>query len=162
MAIQTTLGFLAKDVMGKDYIEQQIDSYFNAQRHVIQQYFDKFLRTVYRQSLYELIEKSSVNGMSGKFGETTLRVFSTAGRRLFTFARQKAEGEIDLTMIGEDSDPQLYSSGMQSVNANFVECLAMISDVIDYWPTTEENQKLIFTGNKHVTLDVIAALSAAE
>lgn len=54
-AIQTTLGFLLREVTGQDLVATQIDTYCKAQMYVLQQTFDKFLRRVYRQGLYGVL-----------------------------------------------------------------------------------------------------------
>lgn len=153
-AIQTTLGFLIRDAMGEEArnIGSRVDSYCNAQNYVLQQYFDKFVRQVYRKGLSKIITNSKVRGMGGKFGKTELRAFSIAGRLMFTFARKEGEDEINVSFVGEKDDPNFYSSGLQSVNANFVECLSMISEVIDGWPEKVEDQKEVFMENEHITL----------
>ena len=46
--VQTTLQFLMKDVIGEPWIEAEINAYCNAQSHVLQHTFDKFVRDVYR------------------------------------------------------------------------------------------------------------------
>ena len=161
-AIQTTLGFMLKEVMEDNYVELRVDAYCNAQDHVIQQYFDKFLREVYCKGLREIIEKSKVRGMEGRFGKTELRAFPLAGRLMFTFARKKGKGEIRASFIMEDGDPQGYSGGLNSYNTNFIQCLDLISDVIRYWPATSKEQRTVFKSNPKVTLDIIAAIRAAK
>ena len=87
-AVQTTLGFMLRDVTGHEWVARDIDAYCNAQMHLLQQTFDKFLRLVYRKGLHELIDKSARTGMSGRFGEVELRTLTTAGRIMFTFAKR--------------------------------------------------------------------------
>ncbi len=162
-AVQTTLKFLLKDIFQEGWIEQKIESYCKAQFHVVQQTFDKFARRVYRKGLYEIIDDCKSRGMSGKFGETELRSFIIAGRVMFTFARKNGEeNELSVSFIGEDGDKFLWSAGLQSVHADFKTSLDMIEDVIKNWPTDNGKQKEIFTGNKSVTLDVIAAMKSSE
>lgn len=153
-AIHTTLGFLVRDAMGGEArnIELRIDSYCNAQNYVLHQYFDKFVRQVYRKGLSKIITSSNMKGMGGEFGKTKLRAFSIAGRLMFTFARKEGEDEINVSFIGGEDDPNFYSSGLQSVGANFVECLSMINDVIDGWPEKVKDQKKIFRENERITL----------
>ncbi|MFH0873540.1 MAG: hypothetical protein V1846_01720 [Candidatus Komeilibacteria bacterium] len=154
-AVQTTLGFMLREVTGLDWIEHKIDTYCNAQRYVLQQTFDKFLRLVYRQGLGEMIDKCTKRGMSGKFGETELRTFITAGRIMFTFARRidssqesyyEKDGRLycnewSVSFVGEDGDPLCLSAGIQSVYADFSTALGMIEDVIKHWPSDPPLQR---------------------
>ena len=58
-AVQTTLGFMFKELTGQDWVENKIDSYCNAQQLVLQQTFDKFLRLVFRCGLYNIVDKDN-------------------------------------------------------------------------------------------------------
>lgn len=165
-AVQTTLGFMLKEVTGQDWVGHQIDTYCNAQKYVLQQTFDKFLRLVYRLGLGEMVDKCDRSGMSGKFGETDLRTFTTAGRIMFTFARRidknkdsyfKKDGELycnewSVSFVGEDGDPLCLSAGIQSVDADFRTALDMIEDVIKYWPSTQKEQSKIYKADTKVSI----------
>ena len=157
-AVQTTLGFMLREVTEQAWVEQQIDKYCNAQQMVLMQTFDKFLRLVYRRGMYNQLNATNAGGMSGKFGETDLRTFICAGRIMFTFARlidkEKAgryekDGEVfsnedSVTFIAEDEDPLCLSAGIQSVYADFRTSLDMIEDVIKGWPAEPDAQKLVY------------------
>lgn len=156
-----TLGYLFRDITGCDRVKHQIEAYLNAEMATLQLYVDKFLRLVYRNGLYNLV-KDVGGGMSGRFGEVDLRCFITAGRVMFTFARQVGDSEIDVTFIAEDGDPNAYSAGVQSVCATLPECIAMINEVIDNWPTDGDEQARLFTRNESVTVDVLAAMKQAS
>ncbi len=163
-AVQTTLGFMLKDVTGLERVEQHIDAYCNAQKYVLQQTFDKFLRRVYRQGLYALINASELRGMQGEFGETELRTYTMAGRLLFTFARRidkskdgyYEEGdrvicnERSVSFVAEEDDPLCLSSGIQSVYADFRTALDMIEDVIRLWPEGAEARAQLYKENATV------------
>ncbi len=150
------IGFLLKDIVG-NYMEASCDAYLNAQGHVLQQFFDKFAREVYRCGLYEIIQQERGRGMSGVFGKTELRTFVMAGRLMFTFARKIEGGELTVSFLAEDDDPDIYSAGLQSVCAPLIDCLNMIEDVVRHWPKDEAERRDVFLGNSKVTLDVIAA-----
>lgn len=167
-AVQTTLSFMLKEVTGQDWIEHKIDTYCNAQKYVLQQTFDKFLRLVYRRGLSEMADKCDKRGMSGKFGETELRTYIMAGRIMFTFARRK-EGETgvyiggklvqtlpyqedSVSFVGEDGDPLCLSAGLQSVDTDLHTCLDMIEDVIKRWPSDSKEQKKIYRANTKVSI----------
>ncbi len=165
-AVQTTLGFMLKEVTGQGWVEHQIDTYCNAQKYVLQQTFDKFLRLVYRRGLGEMIDKCAKAGMSGKFGETELRTFVTAGRIMFTFARRidkskdgyyKKEGELycnewSVSFVGEDGDPLCLSAGIQSVHADFRTALDMIEDVIEHWSLDQKERENLYRADVKVAL----------
>ena len=104
--------------------------------------------------------------MSGKFGETELRTFICAGRRMFTFARRidkskdsyfKKDGELycnedSVSFVGEDHDLRCLSAGIQSIQADFRTCLDMIEDVIKNWPTEIDEQRKVYKANKEVSM----------
>jgi hypothetical protein len=164
--VQTTLGFMLREITGQDWVEHQIDTYCNAQKYVLQQTFDKFLRQVYRQGLGEMIDKCNKARMSGKFGETELRTFITAGRIMFTFARRidknkdsyyKKEGELycnewSVSFVGEDGDPLCLSTGIQSVYANFRTAFDMIEDAIKHWSSDPKEQKKLYKADTKVSI----------
>jgi hypothetical protein len=165
-AIQTTLGFMLREILENDWVEQQIDAYCNAQKYVLQQTFDKFLRQVYRQGLGEIINECTSSGMSGKFGNTELRTFITAGRIMFTFARiiekdkesyYKKDGELycnewSVSFVGESDDPLCLSAGIQSVYCDFRTALDMIEYVIINWPPDAIEQQKHYVADGKVTL----------
>lgn len=166
LTIQSTLGFMFKELTGEAWVENKIDAYCNAQQYVLQHTFDKFLRMVFSRGLYEIVDKDSQRGMSGKFGETELRTYVCAGRVMFTFARlidkdkegyYKKDGELysnedSVSFVGEDSDPLCLSAGIQSIQANFRTSLDMIEDVIKNWPTDIKEQKKVYMANKSVSM----------
>lgn len=166
MAVQSTLGFMLKEVTGQDWVEHQIDTYCNAQKYVLQQTFGKFVRLVYRQGLGEMTEKCDKRGMSGKFDETEFRTFVTAGRIMFTFARRidksknsyyKKDGELycnewSVSFVGDDSDPLCLSAGIQSVYGDFRTVLDMIEDVIKHWSQDSKEQKKLYGADVKVTM----------
>lgn len=168
-AVQTTLCFMLREITGEAWVEDKIDAYCNAQKYVLQQTFDKFLRLVYRRGMYEIADKGDERGMSGKFGNTELRTFICAGRIMFTFARRKKgktvfyghDGkafhtvpyhEDSVSFVGEDGDPLCLSAGIQSVHADFRNSLDMIEDVIKRWPETEKERKRLYRANKNVSI----------
>lgn len=165
-AVQTTLGFMLKEITGRDWVEHKIDTYCNAQKYVLQQTFDKFLRLVYRRGLGEMTDKCDTRGMSGKFGETEFRTFVMAGRIMFTFARRidkrkdscfKKDGELfcnewSVSFVGEEGDPLCLSAGIQSVYADFRTSLDMIEDVVKHWPSDPKEQKKLYKGNAKVSI----------
>jgi hypothetical protein len=165
-AVQTTLGFMLREVTGQDWVENKIDKYCNAQAVVLQQTFDKFLLKVYRRGMGEMIDKGSDRGMSGVFGTTHLRTYVLAGRVMFTFARKLDENkpstyekdgsiysnEDNVSFVGEDGDPLCLSAGIQSIHADFRTCLDMIEDVIKGWPADPQEQRNVWQGDKEVAV----------
>lgn len=164
-AIQTTLCFMLRDITGEKWVENKIDSYCRAQQHVLQQTFDKFLRRVYRTGLSKMIADTG-SGMSGKFGETELRTFCTAGRIMFTFSRlidknKKSDYEKDgkqicnehsVSFVAEEGDPLCLSAGVQSVYCDFRTSLDLIEDVIGGWSKDRKEQKKLIKANEKVSI----------
>ncbi|HLM83628.1 MAG TPA: hypothetical protein VK254_00230 [Candidatus Bathyarchaeia archaeon] len=159
--VAETLGWLFKEVVGHDHMKDVFDEYLNAQSNALMGTFDKFLRQVFRRGLYDLIEGKDARGMSGKFSETDLRTYVIAGRLAFTFAKKQGEDEISVTFVAEDSDPNAYSAGIQSVYATLPECMVMIEDVIRLWPSDKVVQAQVFGDNAAVKLDAVAYMEAA-
>lgn len=167
-AVQTTLGFMLREITGQDWVEHKIDTYCNAQKYVLQQTFDKFLRLVYRKGLGEMADKCDKRGMSGKFGETELRTFIMAGRIMFTFARRKKGKtgvyvggkliktlpyqEDSVSFVGADGDPLCLSAGLNSVETDFRTALDMIEDVIKHWSSEPKEQKKLYKANANVSI----------
>lgn len=151
-AVQSTLGFMLKEVTENDWVEREIDKYCNAQAVVLQQVFDKFLLKVYRRGMGEMIDKSAARGMSGLFGTTHLRTYVMAGRVMFTFARKLHENENSISFLGDDSDPLSLGAGIQSIYADFRTCLDMIEDVIKAWPTDAKEQRTVWHDDKKVAI----------
>jgi len=157
-AVQTTLGFMLKEVTGHVWIESKMDTYCNAQTHVLQQTFDKFLRLVYRRGLGDMIAKCTMRGMSGSFVETDLRTYVMAGRIMFTFAKRTDPGKViyskdsgdpicneqSVSFVGGDDDPLCLGAGLQSVYTDFRTALDLIEDVIKWWPQDAKEQESMF------------------
>jgi len=166
LAVQSTVGFLLKDVLKSDWIEASIDSYCNAQQHVLQQTFDKFTRLVYRRGMFKLIDACQFKGMGGQVGTVELRTYAIAGRIMFTFAKRidptkksyYEQGdnlicnEWSVSFVGEDNDPLLLSAGIQSVGADFRTSLDLIEEVIKNWPEDPQAQKKIFKVDKKISM----------
>jgi hypothetical protein len=143
---------MMKDVTKAEWIDDAIDRYVNAEFHLLQQRFDKFLRVVYKEGLFKIIKECQDRGMSGSFGNTELRTYVIAGRTMFTFARKNKEGEESLSFVSDDTDPNGLSAGVQSVYTDLGGALGMIDDVINGWPSSPDKQKRMFTVDKEVSL----------
>jgi hypothetical protein len=146
-----SLSFLFRDIVGEERMREQLDSYLNAESRVLQLYIDKFLRLVYRKGLFNLIKDES-GGFAGKFGEVSLRCYICAGRVMFTFARSNSQGadDIQVSFLAEDGDQLAYTAGVQSVCASLSECMAMIDEVIAYWPIDKAGQARQFAQSNDV------------
>jgi hypothetical protein len=160
--VTTNLGILFREITEMNHVEGAITSYLNAEMATLQLFVDKFLRLVYRKGLYDLVIKTGGGGMNGRFGDVDLRCFITAGRVMFTFARQVGESETSVTFIAEDGDPNAYSAGIQSALAPLSECMAMIDEVIANWPSDGDEQAKQFTSSDSVMIDVMAAMKQAS
>lgn len=155
-AIQTTLGFLMRDLIDDMHICHAIESYCYAQDHLLQTTFDKFLRHVYRGGMFDLIDKCELKGMNGKFGSVKVLTFSMCGRTQIQF--DHADGEQSVAFMMEEDDPLAYSAGIHSVHTDVHTGCAMIEEVIKNWPAESELQQQMFAANGKVTLDIIAAM----
>ncbi|HUC01919.1 MAG TPA: hypothetical protein VMA75_03365 [Candidatus Paceibacterota bacterium] len=150
-------------IVQDDHLDAKMDVYFNAQRHALHLQFDKFLRLVYQRGLFTLIRAEPDREMEGKFGATVLRVGIFAGSTIFTFARPKKRGdEVNVRFMTSDNDCLALGAGIESTHASLSTGLAMIEDVIRYWPKKEKDQKAIFKGANVAPLAVQAVRARIE
>jgi len=137
-----SLGFLFEEVTGEGWVSKGIDQVFNAQRYYLQQQVLVFVAKVFTKGLSGFIHEGQDRGMSGKFGQTTLRTYWLAGRLMMTLARpsdDESQDERSLTLICEDDDPLALGIGIQSVYTDLNTALAMIDEVINVWPSNLED-----------------------
>lgn len=134
------------------YVKQEVEALFNAERLLLNQQFQRFAHAVHANGLYDIINESRARGMSGKFGKTTLRSYVMAGRLMYTFARTHITQEVSFTYVCEDEDPLAMSAGIQSCYADLKTCLAMLSDVIRTWPKDPAGQRRVFAADSKVRI----------
>ena len=146
------LGYLFQDAMRADWIADKIDTVFNAQRHLLQQEFYKFLDRVFRRGLFQMVDESPQTGMSGTFGETTLRTYMIAGRLMLTFACPGVLLEQSVSFVCTDDDPLGLGGGVQSVYTDLQTAIAMINDVITGWPSDRTAQSKAFKADDNVSI----------
>lgn len=151
-AVKTSIAFMIVAVTGKQWLEAEVGQYAQAELHLLEQCFDKFLRMVYKQGMFQMIKDCPMRGMSGNFGETELRVYVLAGRTMFTFARKQGDEEVSFSFVSDDVDPNGLNSGVQSVYTDLFTCLNMIEDVIGNWPSNPEEQARVFKTDEEISL----------
>ena len=136
--------------MGDDQLTSKIDVVFNAKRHLLLQVFYKFLDRVFRQGLFEIINSSSQSGMSGTFGSTTLRSYTSAGSLMLTFSRPGETREQAVTFVCGEDDPFGLGGGLQTVDANLQTAIDMLIEVTNVWPQDRASRVGAFTENDKV------------
>lgn len=146
------LGFLFRDIIGAEWPAKEIDMVFNAERHLLEQVFYKFLDQVSRNGLFQIIDESTKRGMSGSFGQITLRTYMMAGRLMLTFARHGEEMEYRVSFVCGDDDALGLGGGTQSVYADLQTAIDMINDVIVGWPDDPSAQAEIFRIDENVSI----------
>lgn len=146
------LGCMFEDAIGAKWMASAIDALFNAQRHLLEQTFYTFLDRVFRRGLFEVIDTSPRRGMSGTFGETTLRSYVVAGRLMLTFARPGEQMEHSVSFVCGDDDPLGLGGGTQSVYTDLQTALAMINDVTANWPQERSAQQEVFKADENVNI----------
>jgi hypothetical protein len=147
-----SLGYLFRDAIGADWMADKIDTVFSAERHLLMQVFYKFLDRVFRRGLFEIADESPQRGMSGTFGETTLRTYMVAGRFMLTFARPGEQMEHSVSFVCGDDDPLGLGGGVQSVYTDLQTAIAMINDVMAGWPEGRSAQAEILKPDENVTI----------
>jgi hypothetical protein len=154
-----SLCHLMEDITGNEWINPQIERYCNAQLHVLQQTFDKFLWSVYQNGLHKVIKKCKQRGMSGRFGKTELRTFITAGRIMFTFTRKiddtketSDSNEWSVSFVGAEDDPLCLSAGVQSIHTDFTTALDLIEEVIRNWPAQASEQEAAYVSRSELRI----------
>ena len=146
------LGYMLKDALGFDWLAKEIDMIFNAERHLLEQLFYKFLSRVFQRGLFRAIDESPKRSMSGTFGETTLRTYILAGRLMFTFARPGERAEQNVSFVCGDDDALGLGSGVQTVYTDMQTAIAMINDVITAWPEERSAQAEMFTADGSISI----------
>lgn len=137
------------DKVVSDFTGTQVETLLNAERELVRLHFYKFLNQVYSLGgLKEIVASNTARGMSGEFGSTTLRCFSTAGRLMFTFARTNGPREDSVSFVTDDSDPNGFGGGLQSCYAPARVAIEMLTEVISNW---QENS-IQFAENSSVTI----------
>jgi len=132
------------------YLRHEIDVLLNAERNLVGLRFAQFQDQVYHVGgLNKVITECEFKGMSGKFGETTLRSYVMAGRLMFTFSRGSGENESTVSFVCEEDDPVGLGGGLQSCYAELPVAISMIEDVITNWAECKsafEADKAVFIG----------------
>ena len=149
--VQTVREIFSK-VIGAQWIEGELDAVLNAERHILRLAFFRFLNSVFSKGLFDVIDSSSKRGMSGKFGNTTLRSFVVAGRMMLTFSRKYGDDEHTISYVLPDDDPHGLGAGLQSLYTDLQVAIEMIDDVILNWPSGEKHQKKAFKPDKNVSI----------
>jgi hypothetical protein len=120
------------------YLRNDVDALLNAERHVVALRFSQFEDQVYYVGgLSKKIAKCRFKGMSGQFGDTTLRSYAIAAILMLTFSRGSGENEDSVSFVCEEDDLIGLNGGLQSCYAELPIALAMIEDVITNWPTSK-------------------------
>jgi hypothetical protein len=113
---------------GAPWLRGMLESTFNAQMAVIDHAWRRFVQIAYR-NLMPRIKGEIHRSNSGSFGSTTLMTWAWAGRVAFTFERESGS----MTYIADDSDMFGVRSGPNYPGAPYIECVAMIEEVIAHW-----------------------------
>lgn len=168
---QTLSMSLAKFLEGENsaWLEKTLGGYFMAQDTVVVQMIHRFDAEVYQGGLFEVIQNCTASGMSGTFGQTSLRSMVTAGRVMFTLARRidgetvyrDHEGkeierlpyrEVSVSFVGQDGKEYKYEArfGIQSMHTDLATTLSLFSDVFTNWPKDKKDQKKVYKADKDV------------
>jgi len=113
-----------------DIIKSQIlsDPIYDNVLIEINKLIKKFENDVYLNGLKDIIDKSTMKGMSGNFGSVKLNSFVMAGRIMFTFEKEKD----DITFLcAENEIPSRM--GFHSINATWPTAKSIIKEVIENW-----------------------------
>lgn len=112
--------------------------------------FLQFAEEVYdRGGLYAKLDECKQRGMTGVFGDTTLRSYVLAGRVMLTFVRTTNNGgELLASFICNDGDPHGVSGGITALYAEPWDVVQMLREVRDNWAEQAQN----YTGSESVSL----------
>lgn len=138
---------IIEEVTENKWLEEHIVGYLRAQDYVLDQALREFNVRVYRQGLHKLTKENKTAGMSGNFGNTTLRTFYTAGRLMLTFARTSEKNpkyEDAVSFVADYDDPTGLRTGLQSVYCTFETAVSMIQEVTNNWPAEISEQSRIY------------------
>ena len=118
---------------GGEWLERELEGYFNAEANVINHAWRRFVRKCYRP-IAPRIKAESHRGNSGLFGRTTLRSYVLAGRIMFTFSRTSTPSDV-LAKITELMD----TKGVTAENkVAALEALLMITPSPDEGPDVQQ------------------------
>lgn len=168
---QTLSMSLAKFLEGENsaWLEKTLEGYFTAQDTVVMQMIHRFDAEVYQGGLFEVIQNCTASGMSGTFGQTSLRSMVTAGRVMFTLAR-RIDGEtvycdheskeierlpyreVSVSFVGQDGKEYKFEArfGIQSMHADLATILSLFGDMFASWPKDKKEQKKVYKADKEV------------
>ena len=113
--------------------------------------FLQFAEEVYdRGGLYAKLDECKQRGMTGTFGDTTLRSYVLAGQGvMLTFVRTTSNGgELLASFICNDGDPHGVSGGITALYAEPWDVVQMLREVRDNWAEQTQN----YTGSESVSL----------
>lgn len=112
-----------------EWVQQRLESTFNAQAHVVDGAWLGFVRTAYRE-LAPRIKAERHRANVGVFGATTLRTFACAGRVLYNFSR--GDGS-ELCCVADESDMHGRRAGPNPTRTRYTRCVEMIEEVTAKW-----------------------------
>lgn len=125
------MGEVTKEIHGGDWLAADLEARFDAQKTVLAEVWQTFIRRCYRRGLYDRIKDEEHRGNSGEFGKTTLLTYAMAGRIMFTIQREGC----GITFVADDSDASGCRSGMNfpTDGLPFTTLVEMIEDVVTNW-----------------------------
>lgn len=132
------------------HLEANIGAVLNAERNLLQQRFYQFIDSVFKAGLFDALYACPTRGMSGKFGNTLLRGYTTYGEVALTFMRAGESREQSVSFTCYNDTPLGFGSRMVSVHTDLRTALGMIEDVIWGWPTDQSGQARAFRSNENV------------
>lgn len=129
-SLSRTIARLYTESSGHDgvWLENQCESYWQAQWGVVSQAWKRFLWKCYRPYMARYAAQSH-SGDAGVFGRTELRIFGCAGRVLFTFSA----GDDQITYVADDSDMFGNRAGPNTSTTPYQKCVTMIDEITEKW-----------------------------
>lgn len=107
----------------------------------------KFMFSVFVRGLDNVIIKCPQRGMSGRFGDVTLRSWHMCGSIMMTFTR----GDSQITLQGsDDDDPGIY---FKSIDATIPEAKIIVTTVIAEWKKlrTSKDMKRVYKADNETS-----------
>ncbi len=119
----------------------------------------EFTRHVYKAGLQDIIDESRERGMSGRFGDVTLRSYVITGRLGLTFESQRDQTH-SVSLVGPEGEPDPRFGVLSCHTATAWQARALIATVLALWPDDRTAQRQIFRDDPETMLDVVAALTS--
>ena len=121
-----------------------IITYLYAQDNIITQaYTELFIRKVYQNGLYSILQEHPRSGFHGKFRNTTLACFRHPQSNELLIRFSQYNGVKSISFFVPDNDPRGVNFNLGLIKTEYIHALIMMDEVARHWPDSRDGQKII-------------------